>query len=248
MDKKDKKLKVGDSNINYQGLNMTIIEFNSPNDFYVKFENGYIKHCTAGGNFRRGLIKNTMVPTVYNVGYIGEIKGAVSKNYSYKIWYHMIGRCYNKKDKHYCNYGGNGVIVCEEWKNYSNFKDWFDLNVYTINDDILCIDKDILIKGNKIYSPETCILIPSRLNKIVENAKKIRGEYKLGVSYHKKIQKYIASSNNNYIGCYKTENEAFVAYKTYKEQYIKKIADEYKDKIPQKLYEALYNWKIEEDD
>ena len=47
---------------------------------------------------------------------------------------------------------------------------------------------------------------------------------------------------------FKTEIEAFLEYKKCREKYIKKIADEYKDKIPQKLYDALYNWKIEEDD
>ena len=47
------------------------------------------------------------------------------------------------------------------------------------------------------------------------------------------------------LGYFETPKEAFKSYKTFKEQYIKQVADEYKDKIPKKLYEAMYNWKVE---
>lgn len=36
--------------------------------------------------------------------------------------------------------------------------------------------------------------------------------------------------------------------KEFKENYIKEVANEYKDKIPQKLYEAMYRYKVEIDD
>ena len=51
-----------------------------------------------------------------------------------------------------------------------------------------------------------------------------------------------------YLGCYETIEKAFQAYKQFKEQYIKEIADEYKDKIPKELYEAMYNWVVEWND
>ena len=44
---------------------------------------------------------------------------------------------------------------------------------------------------------------------------------------------------------FKTSIEAFLCYKTEKEKYIKEVADEFKPYIPQKLYEAMYNYKVE---
>ena len=71
----------------------------------------------------------------------------------------------------------------------------------------------------------------------------------LGVNYNKKYDNYYVRVNvkgkKKHVGVYNTKEEAFIAYKQFKENYIKSVADEYKDKIPKKLYDALYNWKVE---
>ena len=76
-----------------------------------------------------------------------------------------------------------GCTVCEEWLNYSNFKVWYDQN--RIKGMALDLDKDILFKGNKVYSPETCCFVPHAINTLFLNGKKNRGDLPLGVHFDK---------------------------------------------------------------
>lgn len=111
------------------------------------------------------------------------------------------------------------------------------------------LDKDILVKGNKIYSPDTCVFVPQRINTLIVGANRIRGEFPIGVYYDKQKKRYIASlscgDRNVKVARCKTPIEAFFEYKFYKEQHIKNVADDYKNCIPENLYNALINWNIE---
>ena len=121
-----------------------------------------------------------------------------------------------------------------------------------IDNETMCLDKDILVKGNKIYSPETCIFVPQRINTLFCKSDSIRGKYQIGVSFDNKqnsFMSYMTVDNNfKFLGYYNNEQDAFNTYKKAKEKYIKKIAEQYKEYIPQKLYEAMYKWKVEETD
>ena len=120
------------------------------------------------------------------------------------------------------------------------------------------LDKDILYKGNKIYSPENCCFIPYRINLLFTKSDKTRGEYPIGITYDKRSDKIMVQCNtheNNkskkvHLGSFPLNRpfQAFYAYKTFKENYIKQVADEYKNLIPKKLYEALYKYKVEIND
>ena len=115
------------------------------------------------------------------------------------------------------------------------------------------LDKDILVKGNKIYSPETCMFVPQNINKLFTKSNKIRGKYPIGVYFNKNANKFKAQCRIFYngktqqesLGLYNTIEDAFNAYKQFKEANIKQMADEYKGKIPDKLYEAMYDYKVE---
>ena len=139
--------------------------------------------------------------------------------------------------------------MCEEWHNFQNFARWVEENIYFIDRDKINLDKDILQKGNKIYSPDTCIFVPQKINTLFCKANKIRGKYPVGVSYSKineKFQSKISKRNKTiHLGFFNTSEEAFYAYKKEKERYIKEVADDYKPYIPQKLYEAMYRYEIE---
>lgn len=124
---------------------------------------------------------------------------------------------------------------------------------YEINGETMYLDKDILVKENKIYSPETCVFVPQNINKLFTKRQNDRGKYPIGVSFDKKLNEfrsYCSYGNGNieYLNLFNTPEEAFQVYKEFKENYIKQIADEYKDKIPKKLYEAMYAWKVDIDD
>ena len=98
----------------------------------------------------------------------------------FQRWKNMLERCYSKKylDKH-PSY--NGCTVCEEWKRFSIFKVWMEKQDWEGKD----LDKDTMFIGNKVYSPETCVFIPRRINTILGSRSKLRGDYPLGVHKRK---------------------------------------------------------------
>lgn len=189
-----------------------------------------------------------METVMCGIGYHGsENVDCTSK--SYLKWHDMLVRCYNEKF-HERQPQYRECTVCEEWLNYSNFKVWYDQN--KIKGMSLDLDKDILFKGNKIYSPETCCFVPHAINTLFLNKKADRGDFPIGVSYEKDKKKFRAymsfMGKQIKIGTFDTAESAFARYKEYKEDVIKDIAEQYKDEIPYKVYEAMMNWEIEIDD
>jgi hypothetical protein len=84
------------------------------------------------------------------------------------LHYSMKSRCYNPRDTNYKNYGGRGVTVWEGWHNIEDFFNTVESvpgydEVKLINGE-LQLDKDYLVKGNKVYSPSTCCFISQNLN------------------------------------------------------------------------------------
>ncbi|MBY6838715.1 hypothetical protein [Clostridium botulinum] len=245
------KNRIGEISYNKYKSKMTIVEYNKSNDIIIKFDNGY-EMKTRYQTFKNGSIKSPYCKTIYEVGFIGEGKYKVSingiKTEQYLVWMSMISRCYNKKF-HIKESTYKDCSVCEEWHNFQNFAKWFDENYYKIKDEKIQLDKDILHKGNKLYSPYNCIFVPSRINNLFIKSDKARGKYPIGVNLHKKCVNYSSRCsvmNSRFeIGYFNTAEKAFYAYKEFKEKYIKQVANEYKDKIPQKLYDAMYNYKVE---
>ena len=250
--------RLGETRINNQGEVMFIIEYVNALDITVQFKTTGEVVKTTYNHFVRGEIKSHFTPTVYGVGVKG-IEPTVDENGkmidSYKCWCHMLERCYSSKyQKKYPTY--KGCYVCNDWLYYPNFKNWYDNNYYEINNKTSQMDKDILIKGNKVYSPNTCIFVPNFINTLFTKSQNTRGEFPIGVSYHKDSKKYKArlrmykngKSTLKHLGYYNTPNEAFEVYKQSKEDYIKEVADEYKDIIPVELYKAMCEYEVDIND
>lgn len=165
-------------------------------------------------------------------------------NRSYRDWYNMLSRCYGDK-KNMPTY--NDCKVCDEWLFSSNFIKWH--NEHYIEG--FQIDKDILAKGNKIYSPDTCIFVPHEINSLFTKHQANRGKYPIGVYKSSRGEGYIAKIWTTK-GCiqkkFDSVNEAFNAYKESKESYIKFVADKYKGIISDKAYKAMYNYQVEIND
>lgn len=251
--------KTGEIKVNNFGTKMKIIKYNNYNDIIVEFENGY-KTKSSYKEFKNCSIKSPYCKSIYEVAFIGEGEHKVSidgKNTTiYQYWISMIRRCYSEtaliKNPNYRN-----CSVSDLWLNYQNFGEWYNSNFYTVDSEIMCLDKDILYKRNHVYSPETCIFVPEKINKLfikTYNYKEKRGLHPIGVRQNKHNNLYSAQcsvkiNNKNilkYLGQYNTPEEAFyLGYKPFKENYIKEVADEYKTRIPKKLYDTMYNWKIE---
>ena len=129
---------------------------------------------------------------------------------------------------------------------FSNFKKWYD----QFNYENYHLDKDILVKGNKHYSPDTCCLVPQEINTLLTKRQGCRGRQPIGVCYIKRSGKYSATIHkmrNVHLGFFDTPEEAFQAYKSAKEQYVKEIATQYfqEGKITQRVYQALMEYQVE---
>ena len=238
--------RTGEENINNKGLKMRIISYKGCDDIDVEFEDGYIAYNTRYDYFLKGHLRSKYFKSVYDIGYIGYANTTKNGRIlpSYKTWNHMLERCSGKIQEKRPTY--KDVSCCEEWLCYANFKKWYDDNYYEIDGKRMNLDKDILVKGNKIYSPETCIFVPTKINSLFIKSDKARGTLPIGV-YTKNNKTYgVVSINNQYLGRgFNTPEEAFYAYKNAKEKYIKQVAEEYKDKIPEKLYDAMRKWEVE---
>ena len=189
---------------------------------------------------------NSIKPTVFNIGYNtkGGYKSTINKKKTkvYQTWQSMLERCYNEKSLIKCpTY--IGCSVDERWHNFQVFAKWFENN-YVEN---YALDKDILIKGNKIYSPETCCFVPQEINKLFIKSGKNRGKYLIGVykdGCRFKVQISKGKSSQTYLGSFDTEIEAFKVYKESKENYIKELAYIWKEKIDCSIYNSLINYEV----
>ena len=245
--------RLGEHNINTQGMDMEIIRYKNTYDLDIKFSDGTIVKNVQYNNFKKGGILNHNIPSYLNVGYMGygKYKSRINrlKTEEYIKWGSMLTRCYSEKLGQRENY--IDCEVCDEWKNFQNFAEWYNKNKYVVPDlETLELDKDVKFKRNKIYSPETCLLIPKRLNSIILNRHNYRGNACIGVYYREKDGKYIAGCNtlkdkNRYLGTFDTEIEAFNAYKNAKENEIYRVLQLYKDYLPNDTYNAILNYKIE---
>lgn len=189
--------------------------------------------------------KNCIECIMCGIGYRGSDDADCTCE-SYLRWHDMINRCYNEKF-HERQPQYKGCTVCEEWLNYSNFKVWYDAN--KIKGMSLDLDKDILFKGNKEYSPATVAFVPHEINTLFHNGKKNRGDLPIGVHYDKEKKKYRAEMSFMgqaiKLGRFDTVESAFARFKEYKEDFIKDIAEQYRDEIPDKVYQAMVKWVVE---
>ena len=244
--------RTGEETYNNFGSKMIITNYRNYKDIDVYFPeyNWTLKHARCG-NFIRGNIACPYEPRVYGVGYIGEGKYKVKENGKttkcYETWHSMLRRCYGIKQNRDGTY--EGCVVKSNWHNFQNFAEWLDNHYYEVPNQKMCLDKDILHKGNKIYSDETCCFVPEKINTLLIKCDKSRGDCPVGVNYHKRDKIYEARCNNgeesDYLGRFDNIYDAFHVYKVHKEKIIKQRADEYKQYLPQNVYEALYNYQVE---
>ena len=166
---------------------------------------------------------------------------------SYSFWKHMLERCYSSKwHKKYSSY--IGCSVCEEWKMFSCFDAWFNEHYKEGYD----LDKDILVQGNKVYSPTTCCFVPHRINALLVNCSLARGRYKVGVYWKKRVQKFAAQMHQNgkqrTLGYFNSEDDAHNAYREAKYEEIRRVANEYYESkaITSDIRDALLKYRIAE--
>ena len=231
-----------------------ILKYNDSGNVEIQFLKTGYEMVARLDHIRDGLIKDPYVPSVYGVGITGtkyqpSINGVLTKEYT--LWNNMLERCYSDSfKKRRPTY--EGCEVSSKFKSYEYFYDWCHNQIGFDNED-WHLDKDLLIKGNKVYNENTSVFIPQEINSMLVKSDKRRGEHLIGVCWHKKGKTFVATVNKNkgkqeYLGSFETEIEAFNAYKQAKEAFVKEQADKWKGKIDERAYNALMNYEVSIDD
>ena len=162
---------------------------------------------------------------VYNFGiyekgkYQAKLNGKHTK--PYLVWHSMISRCYNP------NYHGASayeeVAVCEEWRYFQNFAEWFDKN----------------------YSPNNCMFLPQSFNKILVFQHSVTKDLPVGVKetlsnrYSVLLEfKDCKSHAKNF----KTKEEAYDWYLKEVYNHIIQKVKKYEGKIPKENIDVIYDF------
>ena len=252
--------RTGEEKLNNFGSKMIITGYrkNMDIDIYFPEYDWTCKHAVYK-NFKNGKIKCPYEPRYYSKGYLGEGKYKVSENGKitdeFIIWHNMLKRCYDPKF-HEKESTYKDCEVENSWLNFQNMAEWIDENYYEVPGEKMCLDKDILYKGNKVYSKDKCIFVPERINKLFTKSDRSRGKNPIGTNPTPSGNHEVHCSNGYgkqiRLGTYSTKEEAFQVYKEYKEKVIKDVIDSYKGKIPEphysRLRKAMYNYEVEIDD
>ena len=215
----------------------------------VRFLNTGYTTTAYLSNIRAGTIRDKLMPTVYGVGVFGtkypaKLNGVIQKEYS--LWTDMLKRCYDAKEHaRYSRYVG--CTVSDNFRYYEYFYEWCN-NQIGFNNPGWHLDKDLLFKGNKVYSENTCVFIPADINTTLTAANSIRGELPIGVQ-RSRVGNYISSYNLGGVhyhgGTFYTVEDAFLHYKQTKEQYLQHLAYQWESFLDPRAYSALLHYSVE---
>ena len=231
-----------------------IVKYSDSGHVEIQFLNTGYETVAHLGNIKNGKVKDRYLPSVYSVGIV-DVKYPISEGgvntKEYVLWKNMLERCYSgiykKKHPTYI-----GCEVSDNFKSYTYFYEWCHKQIGFGNKD-WHLDKDLLVKGNKVYSEDSCVFIPKEINLVLTKRTASRGEHLIGVHWHSKSKVFVAQVNKNKgnqerLGLFNTELEAFNAYKKAKEAFVKEQANKWKSQIDDRAYNALMKYEVNIDD
>lgn len=222
-----------------------------PGKIMIKFiDTGYT--CTYDKNqVRKGDVKDCMAKIVYGVGFYGD--GSFTKDSPKELvakalesWHSMFKRCYDD-ELHKLRASYQDCTVSAEWHNFQSYAKFYIENDHRLEGWEL--DKDLLVKGNKCYSPSTCVYLPRDINGALKTNSSSRSSLPIGV-FKCSSGGFKARCRNHesvqvVLGKFTTEGEAFCAYKCFKESVLKRKALDWKKFISPLAYNALMTYCVE---
>ena len=197
-----------------------------------------------------------MKKLVYGVGFNDKTKPAKIDGKTvkqYDLWRDMLKRCFSEKvQTHRPTY--KGCNVSDNFLNYAYFYEWCQEQIGFGKVDekgrYWHLDKDLLFVGNKVYSENTCVFVPQEINSFFNEHGKARGDYPVGVHFHKQKGKFVAqcavSGKEKHLGYFNTPEEAFAVYKPFKENLCKQLALKWQHEIDPRLFEAMMKWEVKD--
>lgn len=232
-----------------------IIEYRNSKEVLIRFLNTGYETWVQTSKVYSGMVRDNTLPTVCGVGFNNSGKYPATEftergtrlTKAYSTWNGMLKRCYDEAHRHKSpTY--SGCTVHASWHYYQEYARFFYEDPY--RQDGWHIEKDILVKGNKEYGPETCVFAPIEINSFVNKLQNTRGDLPLGVSYKKANKRYSSCCRDGagkliHLGYFSNPEDAFLAFKEKKEDLARIIADRWKNQIDPRLYHALYNYTVE---
>ena len=195
-----------------------------------------------------------MSKLVFGVGFNDKTRPANvdgKKVKEYALWQNMLERCFSEGyQTRFPTY--KGCNVSDNFLNYSYFYDWCHKQICFGKVDekgrSWCLDKDLLFVGNKTYSETACVFVPNEINVFFNENSNTRGEYPLGVYFHKQNGKFATQCTVNgkkqHLGYFNTPEEAFTAFKPFKEALCKQLALKWQSEIDSRLFNAMMKWEV----
>lgn len=236
-----------------KGSPFSIIEWDKGSkDCKIIFKNtGYIKNTSK----HTLLYKGVEDPTIQLQGRgIFDTYPEHNKSDACILWRSIFNRCYGnyslKKRPSY-----KGCSVSEEWRLFSKFKEWYENNYV----EGWHLDKDLRVKGNKVYGEDFCIFVPQVLNSLTVNSTAIRGDLPVGVTACDSLTNPFKAdikftedgvTKRKYLGNFPTKEEAFYTYRSAKLKVIRdKSLDLFnKGEITEDLFNIMLNYDISIDE
>lgn len=146
----------------------------------------------------------------------------------YKTWVAMLERAYSPKC-HAKRPTYIGVTVCEEWRSFMAFRAWMMEQDWENKH----LDKDIIVPGNKVYSPDTCAFVTREVNNLLTDHAARRGDWPIGVSWHRQRNKFQSRINENKkersLGLFHSPHEAHLAWRKEKVRIVREAAEKCDD-------------------
>lgn len=228
-----------------------VLRYNDSKNVEIQFLTTGYRKVAEMKEVKTGSIKDPYSPSIYGVGILGTkyptmVNGVITKEYI--LWNHMLERCYsNTYQKKHPTY--IGCEASENFKSFEYFYEWCHRQVGFGNEG-WHLDKDLLTKGDKVYSENTCVFLPQEINKVLTKREVSRGNHLIGVCWCNTKKAFVARVSKNkgkqeFLGRFKTEIEAFNAYKQAKEAFVKEQANKWKSQIDDRAYNALMNYTVE---
>ena len=225
--------------VNYENSKKVFVRFDGYSEYEITFPIAVL---------RTGEFRNLNKPVILGVGFRGIGEHTPKKdyyNFVYNLWKGMLYRCYDEKTQEKIpTY--KGCTVCKEWYNFQVFAEWYiNHEFYGLGYEL---DKDLLSpKNEKIYSPETCTLLPSSINAMIaipekKNSVGVLGVGKVGSSFTATLR--FDNLCSGHLGTFKTVEEASAAYVQAKERYVKNKALSWANRIEWRAFKALMEWKV----
>lgn len=190
-----------------------------------------------------------MAKLIYGVGFNSggkyKTQNCGVKDPAYATWRNMMERSYSD-NFHARKPSYIGCSVASDWHDFQDFADWFYNHVDSGKG--YCLDKDILIQGNKVYSSETCCFVPIELNNLILSRDRNRGAYPQGVCFDKSKKVFTSSLKINgkskHLGFFDCPEKAHETYIAAKERYVKNKAIEWANRIEWGVFVALMKWSL----